>query len=104
LQAARAYLYQAYDEAWRKGAEAAVFDAPARAAARLASVTAIKLAAKAVDLVYDAAGTTAIQTSCDIERCWRDIHAITQHVILSTGRLEIIGRVLLGLPAGSPII
>jgi alkylation response protein AidB-like acyl-CoA dehydrogenase len=104
LQAARAYLHQAYDEAWRAGELPGAFDARARAAARLASVTAVKLAARAVDLVHDAAGTTAIQTSCDIERCWRDIHAVTQHVILSTGRFEIIGRVLLGLDPGMPII
>jgi len=104
LQAGRAYLYQTYDEAWRGGETGATFDAPARAAARLASVTAVKLAAQAVDLVHDAAGASAIQTSCDIERCWRDIHAMTQHVILSTGRYEVIGRVLFGLDPGSPII
>ena len=104
LQAARAYLYQAYDEVWRNGESGAPFDAPARAQARLASVTAVKLAARAVDLVHDAAGATAIQTGCDIERCWRDVHAITQHIILSTARYEIIGRVMLGLDPGSPII
>ena len=104
LQAGRAYLYQAYDDAWRAGASGATFDAPARAATRLASVTAVKLAAQAVDLVHDAAGATAIQTSCDIERCWRDVHAMTQHVILSTGRYEVVGRVLFGLDAGTPII
>jgi indole-3-acetate monooxygenase len=104
LRAARAYLYQTYDQAWRGGETGAVFDAPARAGARLASVTAVKLAVQAVDLVHDAAGATAIQTTCDIERCWRDVHAMTQHVILSTGRYEVIGRVLFGLDPGSPII
>ena len=104
LQAARAYLYQANEDVWRKGGNGATFDAPTRAAARLASVTAAKLAAQAVDLIYDAAGATSIQTSSDIERCWRDAHAITQHVLLSTGRFEIVGRVLLGLDPDSPII
>ena len=104
LQAGRAYLYQAYDDAWRAGEAGATFDAPVRAAVRLASVTAVKLAAQAVDLVHDAAGATAIQTSCDIERCWRDVHAMSQHVILSTGRYEVVGRVMWGLDPGSPII
>ena len=76
----------------------------ARAAARLSSVTAAKLAAQAVDLVHDAAGMNAVQTSGAIQRCWRDLHTITQHVILSTGRFEVVGRVLFGLPPGSPII
>ena len=31
-------------------------------------------------------------------------HAMTQHVILSTGRFETIGRVMLGLDPGLPII
>lgn len=104
VQAARAYLLAANEEVWRRGAAGADFDAPARAAARLASVTAARLAAQAVDLVFDAAGATSIQTSCVIERCWRDAHAITQHVILSTGRFEVVGRVLFGLDPGSPII
>lgn len=104
VRAARAYLSQVNEDVWRQGETGATFDAAARAAARLASVTAARLAAQAVDLIYDAAGATAIQTTCDIERCWRDAHAITQHVILSTGRFEIVGRVLLGLDPGSPII
>ena len=104
LQAARAYLHQTYEGMWRAGERGISFDAPARAAARLASVTAVKLAVRAVDLMHDAAGATAIQTDCPIERCWRDIHAITQHIILSTGRYEVIGRVMLGLDPGSPII
>ena len=54
--------------------------------------------------MHDAAGMNAVQTSCDLERCWRDVHTITQHVILGTGRYEVIGRVLLGLPPGAPII
>ena len=67
-------------------------------------MTAARLAADAVDLIYDAAGASAIQTACPIERCWRDAHAITQHVILNTTRFEVVGRVLLGLDPGFPII
>ena len=82
----------------------AVFDREARAAARLASVTAVKLCLRAVDLVHDAAGMSAVQTSCAIERCWRDLHTLSQHVILATTRYEVVGRILLGLDPGSPII
>src|SRR4029453_15996842 len=62
LRAARAYLYAAYDDVWQRGESGAPFDVTARAEARLASVTATKLAAQAVDLVHDAAGMTAVQT------------------------------------------
>jgi alkylation response protein AidB-like acyl-CoA dehydrogenase len=104
LQAARAYLYQATEDVWRRGAAGGPFDVQTRAAVRLASVTAAKLAAQAVDLVHDAAGMNAVQTAGGIQRCWRDVHTITQHVILSTGRFEVVGRILFGLPPGSPII
>jgi alkylation response protein AidB-like acyl-CoA dehydrogenase len=104
LRAARAYLYDASDEVWRMGEAAAVFDREERAMARLASVTAVKLCARAIDLVHDAAGMNAVQTSCAIERCWRDVHTLSQHVVLATTRYEVIGRILLGLDPASPII
>jgi alkylation response protein AidB-like acyl-CoA dehydrogenase len=104
LRAACAYLFDSSDEVWRMGEAGAVFDREARAAARLASVTAVKLCARAVDLVHDASGMSAVQTSSPIERCWRDLHTLSQHVILATTRYEVIGRILLGLDPASPII
>jgi indole-3-acetate monooxygenase len=104
LRAGRAYLFDSSDEVWRVGVAGTVFDREARAAARLASVTAVKLCIRAVDLVHEAAGMTAVQTSCPIERCWRDVHTLSQHVILATTRYEVVGRILLGLDPGSPII
>jgi alkylation response protein AidB-like acyl-CoA dehydrogenase len=85
-------------------AAGAPFDVQTRASVRLASVTAAKLAAQAVDLVHDAAGMSVVQTSGSIQRCWRDVHTITRHVILSTRRFEVVGRILFGLAPGSPVI
>jgi indole-3-acetate monooxygenase len=104
LQAGRAYLAQANDQAWRQGEAGIPFDDAARAAARLASVTAARLAAMAIDLVHEASGMNAVQTGCDITRCWRDVHTITQHVVLAPTRYEVVGRVMLGLEPGSPLI
>jgi alkylation response protein AidB-like acyl-CoA dehydrogenase len=67
-------------------------------------VTAVKLCAQAIDLLHDAAGMTAVQSGHVLERCWRDIHTMTQHVILGTTRYEVIGRIFLGLDPASPII
>ncbi len=104
LRAARAYFYDGNDEIWRKGEADESFTLNDRAHARLAVVTAAKLAVQAVDLVVDAAGMTSAQTSSPIERCWRDIHTATQHVLMSTSRFEVVGRVLFGLDPGSPVI
>ncbi len=104
LRAARAYLYASAEQIWRRGERAEPFDLDALVAARLASVTAAKFAARAVDLVYDAAGITSLNTTQPIERCWRDVHAVTQHITLNTARYEVAGRVLFGLPSGSLLI
>jgi alkylation response protein AidB-like acyl-CoA dehydrogenase len=104
VRAADQYLRSASDEVWRRGEAGEPFDLRARAEARLASVTAVKLCAQAVDLLHDAGGMTAVQIGHALERSWRDVHTMTQHVILGTTRFEVIGRVLLGLDPASPII
>ena len=100
LRAARSYLYASIGEIWKRSETDEPFDVDALASARMASVTAGKLATRAVDLVYDAAGISSLQTALPIERCWRDIHAVTQHVTMNTARYEVAGRVLFGLPPG----
>jgi indole-3-acetate monooxygenase len=100
LRAARSYLYASIDEIWKRSETDQPFDVDALASARMASVTAGKLATRAVDLVYDAAGISSLQTALPIERCWRDVHAVTQHVTMNTARYEVAGRVLFGLPPG----
>jgi alkylation response protein AidB-like acyl-CoA dehydrogenase len=104
LNAARAYFYQCNDEVWRKGEAGHSFSLQDRAQVRLAVVTAVKLALQAVDLVADAAGMSSAQTACPIERCWRDVHTASQHVLMNTARFEVVGRVLFGLDPGSPVI
>jgi alkylation response protein AidB-like acyl-CoA dehydrogenase len=71
---------------------------------RLGSVMAAQHSARAVDLIYEAAGLTGAANDGAIGRCWRDVHVVRQHITLATTRFEVIGRVCLGLPAGSPLI
>jgi alkylation response protein AidB-like acyl-CoA dehydrogenase len=104
LRAARAYFYNCNDEIWRRGEEGGTFSIEDRAHARLAIVTAVKLAVQAIDIVADVAGMNSIQTAYPIERCWRDAHTAIQHVLMNTARFEVVGRVLFGLDPGSPII
>jgi hypothetical protein len=75
-----------------------------RARVSLGSVVAAQHSARAVDLIYDAAGLTAAQNTNPIGRCWRDVHTTRQHIRLATTRYEVYGRIKLGLPAGSPLI
>ena len=104
LQAARSLFYETAVEAEaRRLAQRTPTDAE-RARMRLGSVMAAQLSARAVDLIYEAAGLTGAANDSALSRCWRDVHVVRQHITLATTRFEVIGRVSLGLPAGSPLI
>jgi alkylation response protein AidB-like acyl-CoA dehydrogenase len=104
LQAARSFFYETVEEAEaRRSAGRAPTDAE-RARMRLGSVMAAQLSAKAVDLIYEAAGLTSAANDCAIGRCWRDVHVLRQHITLATTRYEVVGRVCLGMAPGSPLI
>jgi indole-3-acetate monooxygenase len=102
VRAARALLVEAVEEQW---AEIAAGQAPSlakRAAIRLASTFAGEASVRAVDLVYAAAGGSAIYESSRIDRCFRDVHVAVQHIGLTANNYELAGRVLLGLDPGTP--
>ena len=103
-QAARAVLMDATIDTWERGVANAPFDNEVLAHKRVATVTAVRLAAQAIDLLHDAAGMNAVAADSVLDRCWRDVHTITQHVILGPARFETAGRALLGLDPGGPLI
>jgi alkylation response protein AidB-like acyl-CoA dehydrogenase len=67
---------------------------------RLAYVTAAEGFARAVDLVRNAAGMNAILLGSALERCWRDAHAVTQHIAISPSHFERLGRITFGFDPG----
>ena len=69
---------------------------------RLASWHAVTSACQAVDLVYLTGGATSLYESCPIERAFRDVHAITQHIGVHPRLLETAGRVLFGVEPDVP--
>ncbi|WP_063746876.1 acyl-CoA dehydrogenase family protein [Catenuloplanes japonicus] len=67
-----------------------------RAAQRLAIATGTRHAARAVDLLYSAAGGTAVYDAGPLQQRFRDVHAATQHAMVSADIVETAGAVLLG--------
>jgi alkylation response protein AidB-like acyl-CoA dehydrogenase len=76
----------------------------ARALARLAASHAVSSAVEAVDLMYIAGGASSIYVSCPLERAFRDVHTITQHIGVHPRVIHSTGRVLFGLDSDTPLL
>ena len=65
---------------------------------RLATTWAIQQARDVVDVLYQAAGATAIFNENPFERRFRDIHTIAQQMQARQTHFETVGRIMMGLP------
>jgi alkylation response protein AidB-like acyl-CoA dehydrogenase len=104
VRAARLYLHDSVERLWRVVCDTGQAPIALRADARMAASHAVFSAAKAVDLMYSAAGASALYTSSPLERAFRDVHAITQHIGVHERVMETAGRVLFGLEPGTPLL
>ena len=68
-----------------------------RAALRLATTHAIRLAVNVVDAAYNAAGVTAIYDGHVLQRSFQDVHVISQHLQARLAHYELVGQHWLGL-------
>jgi indole-3-acetate monooxygenase len=96
LRAARAFLQQTLEESWRAAA-AGRLTVEHRLANRLSSTYAIHQAREVADIVFHAAGATAIYESHPLERRMRDIITVSQHLQARLQHYETVGQALLGL-------
>ncbi len=97
LRSARAFLAEAVREIWSEAASTGAITLDRRAALRLATTHAIRLAVDIIDSVYHAAGVTAIFEGNRIQRHFQDIHVISQHTQGRLAHYELIGKYALGL-------
>ena len=104
LSAARSYLLEVVERAYASADQHAEVPLELRAQVRLAATHATLNASKAVDQVYQAAGSTAIYHESPLQRCFRDIHVVTQHMAVAPATLELAGRTLLGLDTDASML
>jgi len=100
---ARLFLYDSAEQVWQDVLAEREVTVEDRARARLASWHAVTSACQAVDLVYLSGGATSLYAASPLERAFRDVHAITQHIGVQPRILETAGRVLFGLEPGVPL-
>jgi alkylation response protein AidB-like acyl-CoA dehydrogenase len=97
LRSARAFVFEAVDEVWQETLAGRPASTKQRALVQLACSQAVVAAARAVELVHAAAGTTANFLASPLERRMRDVHAVGQHIMVSPAQIEPAARALLGL-------
>ena len=101
LRGARASVFERTETMWRKVVAGEEFTLRDRALFQIVCSDAVLAAARAVDTVAEAAGTSANQLEQPLERIARDVRVVRQHVTVAPHHIEDGGRVLLGLePTG----
>ena len=69
---------------------------PMSAQIRLAAATIAENTVTAVNLLFNASGSSSLFASSRLEHCFRDIHSVAKHIALSTSHFETVGNYLLG--------
>jgi alkylation response protein AidB-like acyl-CoA dehydrogenase len=104
IRSARAFFYEATEEAFASLLAGDPLDLKARNLLRLSSSHAAKVGMEVAQAAYRVSGTTGIFSAHSIAHRFQDALIVPQHAFLSEGTWQSAGRVLLGLdaPIGFP--
>ena len=97
LRSGRAFLTEAIQDIWTEATSTGAVTLDRRAALRLATTHAIRLAVDVVDTSYNLTGVTAIYEGNLMQRHFQDIHVISQHLQGRLSHYELVGKHALGL-------
>ncbi|MCA9692088.1 MAG: hydroxylase [Myxococcales bacterium] len=97
LRAARALLFETLADVEEAAQQEGSISLERRALLRMSATHATRAAARVVDALYLAAGGAAVYARSPLQRHLRDVHTITQHIMVAPGGERLIGRALLGL-------
>ena len=97
LRSARLLLYETLAQAWERTLGGKGSTLEEKTDLLLSAVHAVNSAAAVTELMYSAAGTTAIYEGNPIERHFRDVQVLKQHGFMSESRYETAGQVYLGM-------
>jgi alkylation response protein AidB-like acyl-CoA dehydrogenase len=101
---ARTWLLETVRGVEERAARAGGLGLDERARVRLAATFAVKQCVRAVDAAYDLGGGSSIHLASPLQRCLRDVHVVTQHMMVSDASLELAGRVLLGVDVDASML
>src|SRR5206468_498401 len=79
----RAFLVDAVGAAWTSACAGNAISLAQRALLRTAATHATRESTTAVDIAYEDAGGTAVYANSPIQRYFRDVHVVTQHMMVA---------------------
>jgi alkylation response protein AidB-like acyl-CoA dehydrogenase len=105
VQSARLLAWDSARRAWEQAKEGREIEMELRVLLAQSMINAAHAAKEAVDLVFEAAGTSGVFRGGPIERCYRDIATAAQHTLVVETSYEAIGDYYLtrSLPEGPKI-
>jgi alkylation response protein AidB-like acyl-CoA dehydrogenase len=98
LQSSRAYLYQALLANWEKTLSGEIQTIEEKANLLLAGTHTVQSCTHAVELMYTAAGSSAIYLKNKLAHYFMDAQVIRQHGFMNESRYETAAQIYLGLP------
>ena len=104
FRAARAYLHEEIDLTWEIAQHSAEIPVERRAALRMACTHMVRTGAEITRTSYDLGGGAALFEASDLQRRFRDAHAMTQHIVTAPSTWELTGRLLFGLPTDASMV
>jgi alkylation response protein AidB-like acyl-CoA dehydrogenase len=97
VRAGRALLTETLRDVWATVTGRAALTWAQRGLLWLASTQAAIQATQAVELLFTAAGASAVYANTGLERCLRDVRTAAQHICVTPTNFEIAGQLALGL-------
>lgn len=97
ISAAKALTQDRIGQAWQAAQAGSKLSMQHKADLRMAATNNAWSAVAAVDALYNAAGGTSVFSDHPLQRCFRDVHVVTQHIMVAQPTLETIGKVMLGI-------
>ncbi len=99
LRAAQALMTETLDEVYGYAEKGDALTPMHKARLRLAATFAAQASARSVDTAYNLGGGGSVFDTSPLQRYLRDVHVMTQHVMVGETTLKPVGRILLGLDA-----
>ncbi len=104
LRSARAFLFDEVAQAWATLEAGDHVDVASRGRMRLAGAHAAAAAVSAADTAYTLGGGSSVFESSPLQRCLRDAHVVTQHIMVAPRLYETLGKLHFGLDIDATMV